>query len=104
MTNGVCGGACAGNGHSSFVILSETAMDAPTPNVPAYRVNSFLPYAAVFSADVRSTLRSWIYRLWTFLSFATVAGFLLYRFGAKNVGTLQPAPELIHDLITWIIW
>jgi ABC-2 type transport system permease protein len=79
-------------------------MDVPA-TVPAYKVNHFLPYAAVFSADVRQTLRSWIYRLWALLSVSAVAGYLLYRFGAKNVGgIIQPAPELIHDLITWIIW
>ncbi len=80
-------------------------MDAPATTAPAYKVNRFLPYAAVFSADVRQTLRGWIYRLWAFLSVSAVAGYLLYRFGAKNVGgIIQPAPELIHDLITWIIW
>jgi ABC-2 type transport system permease protein len=80
-------------------------MDAPAAAAPAFKVNHFLPYAAVFSADVRQTLRSWIYRLWAFLSIAAVAGYLLYRFGAKNVGgVFQPAPELVHDLITWIIW
>jgi ABC-2 type transport system permease protein len=80
-------------------------MDAPATTAPAFRVNHFLPYAAVFSADMRQVLRSWIYRLWAFLSVAAVAGYLLYRFGAKNVGGIvQPAPELIHDLITWIIW
>lgn len=80
-------------------------MDIPAGPVPAYKANGFLPYAAVFSADVRMTLRSWIYRLWAFASFATVAGYLLYRFGAKNVaGITQPTPQLIHDLITWIIW
>ena len=61
-------------------------MDAPTTTVPAFKVNRFLPYAAVFSADVRQMLRSWIYRLWALLSVAAVAGYLLYRFGAKNVG------------------
>lgn len=80
-------------------------MDLPAANPPAYSVNRFLPYSAVFSADLRQTLRSWIYRLWTFLSVATISGYLLYRFGAKTAGGLvQPAPELIHDLITWIIW
>src|ERR1700704_5332078 len=80
-------------------------MDAPATTAPAFKVNHFLPYAAVFSADVRQTLRSWIYRLWAFLSVAAVSGYLLYRFGAKNIaGLIQPAPELIHDLIPWIIW
>lgn len=80
-------------------------MDAPAPTPPPFKVNHFLPYAAVFSADLRAMLRSWIYRLWALLSISAVAGYLLYRFGAKDVGGMvQPAPELIHDLITWIIW
>jgi putative exporter of polyketide antibiotics len=80
-------------------------MDTPATTAPPFKFNHFLPYAAVFSADVRQTLRGWIYRLWAFLSVAAVAGYLLYRFGAKNVGgIIQPAPELLHDLITWIVW
>lgn len=80
-------------------------MEAPAPPPPPFRVNHFLPYAAVFSADLRHMLRSWIYRLWALLSIGAVGGYLLYRFGAKNAGGMtQPAPELIHDLITWIIW
>jgi ABC-type transport system involved in multi-copper enzyme maturation permease subunit len=79
-------------------------MDAPAP-IPAIRINRFLPYWAVFGSDVRSTLHSWIYRLWVLLSFASAIGYLLYRFGAKHqAGFVTPAPEMIGDLITWIVW
>jgi hypothetical protein len=77
-------------------------MDAVAPK--PVRINYLLPYAAVLFADIRGTLRSWIYRLWAFLSIASVSGWLLYRFGAHRVGVVQPAPELLNDLFTWIIW
>lgn len=80
-------------------------MDTPVATAPALRVNHFLPYAAVFQADVRQTLRCWIYRLWAFMSLSATSGYLVYRFGAKHVGGIvQPAPEMINDLVTWIIW
>lgn len=79
-------------------------MDAPTGTAPAVRINHFLPYWAVLVADVKQTLRSWIYRLWALASLGAVGGYLLYRIGAKRQGFIQPAPELVHDLINWIVW
>ncbi len=80
-------------------------MDAPAATPSPSRFNHFLPYAAVFQADVKQTLRSWIYRLWAFLSVAVTSGYLIYRFGAKReAGIMQPAPEVLNDLISWIIW
>lgn len=79
-------------------------MDLPT-TIPAIRINRFLPYWAVFGSDVRQTLSSWIYRLWVLLSIAAAVGYLLYRFGAKQQGGfVTPAPEMIGDLLTWVIW
>lgn len=77
-------------------------MDAtPAPKTPA--INRFLPYWAVFCADLKQTLQSWIYRAWVLLSFGAALGFLLYRFGAKQVGGfVQPAPEMMSDILTWI--
>ena len=79
-------------------------MDVPT-TIPAIKINRFLPYWAVFQADMRQTLRSWIYRLWVLLTLAAAVGYLLYRFGAKQVaGMVTPAPEMLGDLLTWVIW
>ncbi len=76
-----------------------------SPPLPSIRFNQFLPYYAVFQADVRQILQSWIYRLWVLLSIGAVIGFLMYRFGAKQVaGFVQPAPEMINDLFQWIVW
>jgi len=76
----------------------EAVAPAKTPKFVRY-----LPYWAVFCADLKSTLQSWIYRAWVLLSFGASLGFLLYRFGAKQVGGfVQPAPETMSDILTWI--
>jgi ABC-2 type transport system permease protein len=75
------------------------------PPVARVRINRFLPYWAVFQADFRQTLQSWIYRAWLLLSFGASIGYLLYRFGAKQVsGIVQPAPEMVGDLLHWVIF
>lgn len=79
-------------------------MDAAATAHPV-KINRFLPYWAVFQADVKQTLRSWIYRLWVLLSVGTAAGFLLYRFGARQVaGIIPPVPEMVGDLLSWTVW
>src|SRR5215207_1106353 len=80
-------------------------MDA-TPAVPIrMKVNRFLPYWAVFQADFKNTLNSWIYRVWVLLSLCVAAGYLLYRFGAKQVsGMIQSAPDAMGDLLHWVIY
>jgi ABC-type transport system involved in multi-copper enzyme maturation permease subunit len=79
-------------------------MEAPT-TVSAFKINPFLPYWAVFQSDMRQTLRSWIYRLWVLMSLAAAVGYLLFRFGARQVaGMVQSAPEMLGDVLTWVIW
>lgn len=81
-------------------------MDAPAPTTigKPLPVNRFLPYWAVFQADLRATLRSWLYRVWVLITFGAALGFLLYRFGAKQVGGfVQPAPEMLSDLLSWTV-
>jgi ABC-2 type transport system permease protein len=77
-------------------------MDATTAAKPM-RINRLLPYWAVLQADVKQTLTSWIYRVWVLVSLGAAVGYLLYRFGAKQVGGfVQPAPEMISDLMNWV--
>ena len=77
-------------------------MDAPAP-LKVVKTNRFLPYWAVFQADLKQTLTSWIYRVWVLVSLGAAVGYLLYRFGAKQVGGfVQPAPEMISDLMNWV--
>src|SRR5262245_30633823 len=79
-------------------------MDATTPARPLH-INRFLPYWAVFQADVKHALRSWIYRVWVLASFSAAIGYLLYRYGAKNIGGLvSGAPEIMGDLLQWVAW
>src|SRR5882724_6989673 len=76
-------------------------MDAAAPT--RAKINRFLPYWAVFQADLKQTLHSWIYRVWVLVSLGAAVGYLLYRFGAKQVGGfVQPAPEMISDLMNWV--
>jgi len=78
-------------------------MDAPAP-AKALKINRLLPYWAVFQADIKQTLRSWIYRAWVVLSLGAAAGYLLYRYGAKQVaGMVQPASDLMSDMLSWMV-
>jgi ABC-2 type transport system permease protein len=78
-------------------------MDAPTIPAPV-KINRWLPYWAVFQADVRQTLQSWVYRAWVLVSVLVTAGYLLYRYGAQHeAGILQPASRLINDLLGWTV-
>src|SRR5437762_2459923 len=76
-------------------------MDAVgTPTRP--RINRWLPYWAVFQADVHQTLHSWVYRVWVLVSVLAAVGYLLYRCGlAHEAGIVQPASKLIADLLRW---
>jgi hypothetical protein len=39
------------------------------------------------------------------LSFGASVGYLLYRFGAKQVsGMVQPAPEMVGDILHWVVY
>jgi ABC-2 type transport system permease protein len=78
-------------------------MDAPKPAKPV-RINRWLPYWAVFQADVRQTLRSWVYRTWVLMSILAAVGYLLYRVGVyREAGIIQPASLLVSDLLRWTV-
>jgi hypothetical protein len=79
-------------------------MDA-APATPKAKINRFLPYWAVFQADLKHSLNSWIYRVWVLLSFGASVGYLLYRFGAKQEsGMIQDAPKMVGDLLHWVVY
>ena len=74
------------------------------PPVKAAAINRWLPYWAVFQADMHQTMRSWVYRLWVLVSFVTAGGYLLYRFGgAHESGIEQSASHLIADMLRWTV-
>jgi ABC-type transport system involved in multi-copper enzyme maturation permease subunit len=79
------------------------AVATPAQSKP-FKTVRFLPYWAVFQMDVHHTLRSWVYRLWVLLSLLAAVGYLLYRFGAyREAGMVQPATELMSDLLRWTV-
>ncbi len=68
------------------------------------RINRLLPYFAVFQADLRHTLHSWLYRVWVMLSLLVALGYLLYKFGAYREGLVVPnVSELLTDLMRWMV-
>ncbi len=67
-------------------------------------INRMLPYWAVFQADVRQTLRSWVYRVWVFVSLLSTGGYLLYRYAPYHVaGLIQSASVYLSDLLRWSV-
>src|SRR5215472_907755 len=90
-------------GSRVFVIFRGDDMDAPA-TAKKVRINRFLPYWAVFQADVHQTLRSWVYRTWVLVSVAAAVGYLLYHVGIyQKAGIIQPASTLISELLRWTV-
>jgi ABC-type transport system involved in multi-copper enzyme maturation permease subunit len=78
-------------------------MDTPTA-LKTVRINRWLPYWAVFQADVRLTLRSWVYRTWVGVSVLAAVGYFLYHVGIyQKAGIIQPASTLVSDLLRWTV-
>src|SRR5438552_2445477 len=78
-------------------------MDAPA-TTRTVRINHWLPYWAVFQADLRQTLSSWVYRTWVLASVLAAVGYLLYRVGVYHeAGIIQPASTLMSDLLRWTV-
>jgi ABC-2 type transport system permease protein len=67
-------------------------------------INRWLPYWAVFQADIHQTLRSWVYRTWVLLSLLAAAGYLLYRYAPYHeAGLIQSAAGYLSDLLRWTL-
>jgi ABC-type transport system involved in multi-copper enzyme maturation permease subunit len=78
-------------------------MEATLPRKPVI-INRWLPYWAVFQADVGLTLQSWVYRAWVLLSLLASAGYLLYRYAPYHeAGLIQSAAGYISDLLRWTL-
>ena len=69
----------------------------PAPEAKFIR---WLPYWAVLQTDVRQTMRSWVYRLWVFVTAFATVGYLIYRVGVhREAGMIQSASILTGDLL-----
>lgn len=78
-------------------------MDGVTAKRPV-SINRWLPYWAVFQADMRQTTQSWVYRIWVLVSILAAVGYILYRFGLSHeAGIVQPASKLVADLLRWTL-
>jgi hypothetical protein len=78
-------------------------MEAAAEKKPV-RFNRWLPYWAVFQADVHQTLNSWIYRVWVLVTLLAAVGYLLYRLGPyREAGIVQPASEYLSALLRWTV-
>ena len=88
-------------------------MDAPatiaTTPKKVVKINRWLPYWAVFQSDLHMTLRSWVYRLWLFISVMATGGYLLFHIALQQqAGMLQslahrqrPAVGEFHRRRSW---
>jgi ABC-type transport system involved in multi-copper enzyme maturation permease subunit len=77
-------------------------MEAPAKK--AVPINRWLPYWAVFQADVGQTLRSWVYRFWVLASLLAMAGYLVYRAApAHELGLMHTASAFMSDLLHWTV-
>lgn len=73
-------------------------MDAPGSSA---KYNRWLPYWAVFQADLQQTINSWVYRLWVLGSMLGGVGYLLYRFGWSETGWIQNASVTTSQLLRY---
>ncbi len=79
-------------------------MDASAGETKPITFNRWLPYWAVFQADVQQTLRSWVYRLWVLASVLASAGFLLYNLGPYHTtGLVFPTSDFMNVLLRWTV-
>jgi ABC-2 type transport system permease protein len=78
-------------------------MEAPAA-VKAIHIKRWLPYWAVYQADLSQTLRSWAYRASVLIALSAAVGYLLYRVGVyREAGIIQPASNLISELLRWSV-
>src|SRR5262249_21745239 len=78
-------------------------METPAEPKPV-KINRWLPYWAVFQADVGQTLSSWVYRTWVLVALVTTVGYLLYRVGVfKGAGIVQSASGFVSELLRWTV-
>jgi ABC-type transport system involved in multi-copper enzyme maturation permease subunit len=69
------------------------------------KINRWLPYWAVLQADVRATVRSWVYRTWVLVSVLCAVAYLIYKVGVyREAGIVQHASGMVSDLLRWCVF
>src|SRR5581483_2171603 len=67
-------------------------------------IRRWLPYWAVFQADIHQTLRSWLYRGWVLFSLIAMGGYLVYRYAPyHDAGIVFNASNYLSDLLKWTV-
>src|SRR5262249_47985043 len=78
--------------------------DMDVPATPEVKFNRWLPYWAVFQADVHQTLRNWVYRFWVLASIVATGGYLLLQLGPLHgYNIVQLASEYMSVVLRWTI-
>jgi hypothetical protein len=76
-------------------------MEAPAA-IKAIQIRRWLPYWAVYQADLSQTLRSWAYRASVLIALLAAVGYLLYRVAVyREAGIIQHGSDLISELLRW---
>lgn len=64
----------------------------------------WLPYWAVFQADMHQTIHTWAYRVWLVASLIVLAGFFTYKVGVyKEAGIIQPGSAFMLDAMRYTV-
>ncbi len=69
-------------------------MDSPQA-LKTVTIKRWLPYWAVFQADARQTVHSWVYRAWVLVSVLSAVGYLLYRVGVSDLDVVSRLPGMV---------
>jgi len=89
---------------AALSLRGDLFVDTPQA-IKAIKINRWLPYWAVFQADVRSTLRSWVYRTWVLVSLLCAVAYLIYKVGVyREAGIVQHASGMMSDLLRWCVF
>ena len=81
---------CA-SGEGAVIMEHDAVVVAPIPE-------------AVLQADMKQTLRGWVYRTWVLVTVLAALGYLLYRVGLyRGAGIIQSATTTLSDLLRWTV-
>lgn len=73
-------------------------------STPELQYRKWLPYWAVFQADMHQTIHTWAYRSWLVISLMVLAGFFTYKVGAyKEAGIIQPGSAFMLQTMRYTI-
>lgn len=73
-------------------------------SVKEIEYRKWLPYWAVFQADMHQTIHTWTYRAWLAASLMVLAGFFTYKVGVyKEAGIIQPGSAFMLQAMRYTV-